>query len=154
MLVQSISTQKNQTSFGSVNIFKDLYPSKKFGITIFANEDKDLVQFVAPDHLNMDLKLGFSENAETLTEMLTNLGEKITLPENLAKVRELLGKSVEDVQYGLGKIYKLTNRKNYKINKETLAGVQKAIKEATPEYHEKDELCTGFPSTAYLCFKV
>lgn len=150
MLVQSISTQKNQTSFKSVNIFKETYPAKKFGVSIFADSDKDLVQFVAPDDLNMDLKLGFSENAETLTEMLTNLGEKITLPENLAKVRELLGKSVEDVQYGLGKIYRLTNRKIYKINKEALAGAQKAIKEATPEYHEKDGLC----SSAYLCFKV
>lgn len=152
MLIQSISTQKNQTSFGSVNIFKDLYPSKKFGISIFANEDKDLVQFVAPDDLNMDLKLGFSENAETLTEMLTNLGEKITLPENLAKVRELLSKSVEDVRFGLGKPYKLTNGKIYKINKETLAGAQKAINEAAPDFAAKGENYPG--SDAVLCFKV
>ena len=152
MLVQSVTSQKNKTSFEGINIFRDIYPSKKVGITIFANAEKDLVQFIEPN-IGIERPVGSSKNAEILVDMLNTLGKKIMLPENLTKVRELLVKSVEDVKPELEKTHTWPNGKTYTVHEKTLAGIQKAINEATPEYFAKNGFFPSFETDASLCFK-
>lgn len=150
MRINSISNQntQNKQSFKGVNIFRNDW-TNMLSIGIWAKKEEDgLVQYCGGRN-NYPLDLGNSDAAKTLTEMLRNIGSKITETENMKKVRELLNQVVgvdilpeaEKVRdyHGVEK-YTFKNKMGGDV---ALADLKTIAQKGMPEYHPQGSKSKG-----------
>lgn len=149
MRINSISNQntQNKQSFKGVNIFASEWSDlHTLGVWVTKHEEDDAVEFI--QGRSGSLELGKSQAAKTLTEMVRNLGQKVTESENMKKVRALLTQVVEtDIIPVLekprdydGQAYTYKDRIG---GERVLSDIKTAAQKGILKYHAKDSTGKG-----------
>ncbi|MEI8388706.1 MAG: hypothetical protein WCG23_02350 [bacterium] len=96
---QPFTKQICKPSFNGVNIFRSHYTGVP-SVGIWVDKNKDLVTFV--DGRMGQSSLGHSKTASSLVNMVKRLGQEVTDPKNIEKIRKKVTGIVKEFEVQLG----------------------------------------------------
>lgn len=142
MRVNSISHQNTQSSqsFKGVNLYRDCFGIEFIQIWNTVKKDDGKVLLNGAGYYPLAKN---SKAAKDVTNMLRTLGEKITQPENMKKVRELLTQVVGvDILPEAEKLRHLEQNRTFRLKNlmggdVTIENYKTVAQKGTPEYHAK-----------------